>query len=676
MAKKKKKQTRELPVHILTTVEKYPQWILLGSFSFFLLFYEIVLKSSTVKGNWFPQIGFICLFSIFFSSILFLLSTLFKNSKRNRVVLFLILIVLFLAFTISYFVYVQFKIFYDVNTVWNGAWGVVHGFQQQIIRLIRNPSGITHIILYLFPCILLLFIQKKHSLLQDITMYQRAQVLCVGLVCFVAGHSFILQDDLYRLFYQEQYNYQTAITNFGLMTGLRLDITNIVSPHEQILTFQEESKEEEIEEKEKIVHYEANQLDFDFQALQENATEYESQLDHYVASLRPSYQNEYTGLFQGKNLIFLTAEAFSEPLISETLTPTLYRLANNGIQFTDFYQPASSGTTGGEFQNLFGLLPMKGGSSLQRMVEHEKILTIASYLNDEGYHGWAFHNNDYTFYNRHITHNKLGYSNGFMGYGNGMEEYVEDFWPQSDCEMIEGTMPLYLEKEPYNVYYMTVSGHNGYSHSENYLVGKNWDRVKDLPYSDLIKGYLACNLELEDGLTKLLESLEEKNQLDDTVIVLAADHFPYGLDYNASLGDMPNLSELYGYPVTNLLERDRNRLIIWCGSLEKEEPIVVSKPTSSLDIFPTLCNLFGVEWDSRLFPGRDVFADDEALVFDMNYNWKTEKGTYYAWTNQFVPSGEEVGEEYIEKMKQIVRNKINYCEGVITIDYYKHLFGL
>ena len=258
-----------------------------------------------------------------------------------------------------------------------------------------------------------------------------------------------------------------------------------------------------------------------------------------------------------------------------------------------------------------------------------------------------------------------------------MEQYVQKEWPLSYLEMMEGTVPMYIDEQPFNVYYMTVSGHNGYSKNANAMTKKNWDRVADLPYSDEVKGYLAANMELEDALTYLVNALEEKGIADDTVIVLGADHFPYGLDYNASLGNMPYLSELYGYNVTNYLERDHNRLIIWSGCLEDNDPIIVDDPVSSLDILPTLCNLFGVEYDSRLLPGRDVLSSTTPLVFNINYDWKTDKGTYLAWSDTFIPedSTTVVTDAYIKKMKNIVSNKIKYCEAVLKLDYFDYLFG-
>ena len=144
-----------------------------------------------------------------------------------------------------------------------------------------------------------------------------------------------------------------------------------------------------------------------------------------------------------------------------------------------------------------------------------------------------------------------------------------------------------------------------------------------------------------------MSELEKAGIADDTVICISSDHFPYGLED-------AELAELYGFKPSSTLERDTSRLILWCGELEKYDPIVVSSPTFSLDILPTLSNLFGTEFDSRLMVGRDVFSDAPALVFNTNYDWKTEYGTYYAKNGKFEPRTPNtvVPDDYVKNIKE------------------------
>ncbi len=662
-----------------TKKKSIPNALKVISFYTISIFYlECILKRSTINASWDISLVYIFLFALFLSSIIYLISSFTKKEKINKRIRTICLVLITITFIVNYFVYYVFKIFYDVNTVTAGGGDALGGFKDMIFEIVFCANGLLHIFLFALPAILYFATRKKWD---NGEQNHKLQILYVVLSCvisFVGTQGSIKLNEKYSRIYSTEYNYQSSVTSFGLLHSIALDIEKNLFEDTDVSfsTVEEEMTEEETTSAKETV-YEKNIMNIDFDTLEQNASSDYIQLDSYVQSQTASLQNEYTGLFKGKNLIMISAEAFSAEVIDEERTPTLYRLATKGINFTDYYQPASAGTTGGEYENIFGMLPMLGGSSFKITATRNNYLTIGSQLNRLNYNGWAFHNNDYTFYDRDKTHNNLGYSNGFMGYGNGMEEYVTSEWPQSDLEMIQGTLPLYIDQEPFNVYYMSVSGHNGYSVSANAMAKKNWDRVKDLDYSDEVKGYLAANMELEDALTYLINELEEKGIADDTVIVLGADHFPYGLDYNASLGNMPYLSELYGYNVTNYLERDHNRLIIWSGCLEDDDPIVVDDPVFSLDILPTLCNLFGVEYDSRLLPGRDVFSTTSPLIFNTNYDWKTDKGTYLSWTNTFTPKDENtvIPDGYVEKIKTIVSNKIKYCDAVLKLDYFSYLFG-
>lgn len=636
--------------------------------------------------------------------LLWLLSALMKTRKARRAFRLAVLVILPLLFCVEYFIYRQFKVFYDLNTVFNGAGHAVVGFAEDIRRLVFCFDGLSHIFLFFLPALLYRFFGRRLDGGGAISRGQQRLALVQAAALFALKLLLVLAVPVYAGTYGKQYNFQNAVDTFGLLPALRLDLRSGVfssdevefapaepepealpEPQEAAAAVEpieaEDAGEPEPEpepEPEEPAPPEYNQLDLDFEALAASGSELEAKLDAYVAGLAPSNKNEYTGLFAGKNLIMIAAEAFSAEVIDPELTPTLYRLATKGINFTDYTQSATAGTTGGEFAFIFGMLPTDGGRSMKDTVRFHNYYTMGSQLDRLGYYGKMYHNNTYTYYDRHRTHVNLGYSDGYMGYGNGMEAYVTNQWPQSDLEMIQGTLPEYVDQPQFNVYYMTVSGHSSYSRGGNSMAKKHWEQVKDLPYpSEEVKAYIACNLELEDALTYLVDTLEEKGLAEDTVICLTADHFPYGLDAAGSLGNMPKLSELYGYSVNNYFQRDHNRLILWCGSLEEQEPIVVSDPVSCVDVLPTLANLFGLEFDSRLLPGRDVFSDAAPLVWTLFRDWKTDLGTYIYTKNRFTPVSEdvEVPEGYVRAINDIVSNKITYCKGCLKCDYFGHVLG-
>ena len=657
-----------------------------------LLFLELAFKTSTT-GDFWPSTPVIVLFSCAIGQLLGLACSLARTERANRIARTCVLAVLGVLFSVEYFVYCQFKLFYDPTTVLSGASDVAGQFGGEAASLVFSPDGLFHVALFLLPAVAYLLLAHADCLAPASRVSRRQAAGSAGAAVGAHVLALVLTASLGPLgaLYDSQYSFQTGVQSFGLVTCLRkellahaggqnasfdLDAEEAAPTRSAVSPQDDEPAQDEPEE----AAPKPAVRDIDFDALAASTdNETWANLDRYVGSLTPSMTNEYTGLFKGMNLIFISAEAFTAEVIRPDITPTLYKMWDEGIQLTDFYQFDTAGTTGGECANLFGLLATEGGSSVKATATYNNRLTLGNMLNRRGYEGWAFHNNTYTYYGRDATHNNLGYNHGYMGYGNGMEQWVTWQWPQSDLEMIQGTFDnLYGSERPFNVYYMSVSGHSDYGPGENMMAEKNADVVADLPYSDRVKNYLAANVELDRAMEWLLQRLRDEHIYRKTVIVISADHFPYGLDDDAALGQLPYLSELYGYDVTNVFQRDHNRPIIWCGALPKQGlHIRVDEPTMSIDLLPTLCNLFALKWDSRLLPGRDVLdPTTEGLAFNLSYDWRTSLGTYWAGSGSFEPAeGAEVPEGYVETMNAVVANKISYCHGVLTSDYYRHVFG-
>ena len=263
--------------------------------------------------------------------------------------------------------------------------------------------------------------------------------------------------------------------------------------------------------------------------------------------------------------------------------------------------------------------------------------------------------------------------------GNGMEAGVKSCWPESDLEMFSYIMPKFIDGgEPFSVYFMSVSGHCAYNRMGNSMSLRHYDKFASMDASEEIKCYHAANYDFELAMEYLLDALEEAGIADDTVIAISADHYPYGLEESATWATTQNyLPELYGFTPTNNAQRDHNALIIWSGCLEdREEPVTVSGPTYSIDILPTLSNLFGVEYDSRLLVGRDALSDTMALVIWPDYSWKTDRGYYHGPSGVFYPTdgAEPADAAYIENVKSIVRNKMTFSKGLLNYNYMNYIF--
>ncbi len=408
-----------------------------------------------------------------------------------------------------------------------------------------------------------------------------------------------------------------------------------------------------------------NIMNIDFNELADNEKNDTIQTLHqYFASATPTNKNEYTGMFKGYNLIMITAEGFSPYAVNPEKTPTLYKLVNEGFVFNNFYTALwQTSTSDGEYVAMTGLIPT-GSRSMYLGRDNLWPFSLGNQFNQLGVASKAYHNHTYTYYQRNETHPNLGYI--FKAKGNGLILEHPDAWPASDVELINASVDEFVEEDQFNVYYLTVSGHMNYSFIGNSMSYKNKDLVKDLPYSDDARAYIACQMELDMAIELLIAKLEQAGVADRTVIALSADHYPYGWEKE-------RLDELAGHEVDPVFEVYRNHFILWCEGME--EKIVVDKPCSSLDIIPTLSNLFGLEYDSRLLMGQDILSDAPPLVILSNRSFITDKVMYNSETGEATLLTEEpLPEDYISNLNKIVKNKFKISDSILDKDYYRYVF--
>lgn len=627
---------------------------------FYIIFLELVYRTFIIGNLFSVNTLMVILFSIPFIVIFSTIATLFseKANKVLNIILTSALTLVTLAQIVYYNFYDSIFSFFSLTT----GTGQVMQFWQMIIDVILRIWYIFVIIL--IPYVLFLVFNKKFNFKRPNKTIVISEV--VALILSIIGITILVHFDNKGIYSLRRLLFKThapmlTINKTGLLTMETIDIYRYLFGFKEEI-YIEEKTEPVIKEEKK--EYNVYNIDFD-KLISETTDNNLINMHKFFQSVEPTEKNKYTGMFKGKNLIFITAEAFDTIAIDENITPTLYKMATNSFIFNNYYQPLYPvSTSDGEYMNLMSLIPKEGVWSFKATSKLSMPFGLGNVFKKEGYNAYAFHNHTYKYYSREKSHTNIGFK--YIGCGNGLERKMNcKHWPNSDAEMMDATFDYYLkDNKPFVTYYMTVSGHLNYNFYGNNMASRNKKAVKNLKYSTAVKAYYATQIELDKAMSKLLNKLEEKNLLNDTLIVIAPDHYPYGLKTS-------EMNEVSKIDRSDKFENYHTSLIIYNPTIEKTE---VNKVVSGIDILPTVLNLFGMNYDSRLLMGKDIFSETEGLAILSDRSWVSDKGKYNSVSKEFISNtNEEVSKEYIEKINTEVYQKFSMSSLILDNDYYKKL---
>ena len=641
-------------------------------FPIVILWMEMMVKLSS-GFSVFSGFFFTLIFTIPISCILTILCTISKSEKVNRRIAFGITAFLAVWYCAQLVYNNVFGTFFVISSITNGGTGQALNSGDMIMTAIK--SRFLFILLTFLPLIIGLILGRRIYSFKKTKGVAKiflavaaiiAQLLGVMFVNFDAGSADTKSN--YNL-YNGELQQNAVCEKFGLFTMQRIDISRMIFGYKSTIRKVEESTQETTApaSENTSVKTEAQIIETDFTTLAENAESDDlKDLYEYFDSATPSYTNEYTGMFKDYNVIFLTAESFSQYCIDKELTPTLYKMYSEGFQFENFYSPAwGVSTTDGEYANLTGLIPKSGVWSFSQSAEQNISFpfTLGEQARANGVEEVrAYHNHTYDYYDRDQYLTNLGYD--YSAIGKGLD-LGEDVWPNSDLKMMQQTVSDYVNADSFSVYYMTVSGHGGYSY--NTISERNAELVEHLDYSDEVKGYLAANIELDRAMEYLLDELEKAGKLDNTLICLSDDHYPYALD------EFNGLDELAGHTVDTTFERYKNAWLLWSASME--EPVKVETQCSSLDILPTLLNMLDLEYDSRTIIGTDVFGNKDPFVVFGDRSWISQNGKYDANTGEYTAFENAKKEDDIDVLNNKCTNMFTISRMILDTNVYAEMYG-
>ncbi len=610
------------------------------------------------------RIIYLLLFGCVSGSIVFLACSLLPKSI-NRILGIVAIFLVVLYFEVQLVYHCIFGSFMPVTNLFMGTQAVTN-FASQLMHAIK--TNIVYIILLFLPVPVSIvvfctkFIKTERLKLIQIPICGIITALLSCATLITLHHFNTSPTSAYAILVNSNSSTETSVQTLGLAATTLQETRSFINSQNAPLTFSETSVDN------RYTDIERNEQQIDFAELIQSTDDTNLILmDNYVSGLSGTSKNDYTGIAKDYNIVTICAEAFSPLAISEELTPTLYKLSTSGLVFKNFYNSFPNTTTNGEYTFCMGLMPNmtrnKIKSSFNDSASNHLPYTLGNALNSLGYETYAYHNYYATFYDRHITHPNMGYD--FKAISMGLDINVSN--PCSDHDMMLESISDFINSEsPFHAYYMTYSGHYQYNWN-NAMSLKNKDKVAHLPYSEEVKAFIACNLEVEYALQALVEALEEAGKAENTMIVLTADHYPYGLSDE-------QYSELAGYPVDTAFEKYRNSFICYIPGIETVE---VNDYCSSEDILPTVLNLLGVEYDSRLIAGKDVMSDAPHVAILADRSFITNEFKYNANTGEAVThDGQPVDAAKINDYCNYVSNVFTLSAGILQNDYYGHVFGV
>ncbi len=394
-------------------------------------------------------------------------------------------------------------------------------------------------------------------------------------------------------------------------------------------------------------------------------------LNEYFINNTYTGKNSYTGLFEDKNLIVIMMESVNDIFINEDLYPNFYKLLNEGYYFKNNYSPRNSCATGNnELSGMIGLYSIYNKCTANTYSSNLYPNSIFNLFNNKGYKTTSMHNYTEKYYARREIHTNMGSYRYFDVDDLGLTYNTKDEEWSSDEDFLKQVVKIlnsYSKNDKFMTWLTTVTSHQPYGSStygDKYLYLFDGEEYDD--YNIKLKRYMSKLKVLDDGLGVLLEGLEKQDKLDDTVIILYGDHYPYGLANNILETALP-------YSIEERYENERVPFVIWSNDIEAT---TYTEYTSYVNLLPTVANLFNLDYDSRFSTGQDLFSNQyESITIFADGSWKNEYAFYNASNDNitYYTNKTYTIEEIIE-INEKVNNKIKYSNLAIQHDYFNYLY--
>lgn len=374
-------------------------------------------------------------------------------------------------------------------------------------------------------------------------------------------------------------------------------------------------------------------------------------------------ENEMTGVFEGKNIIFLQLEGLDEWLLTEQDTPNLYKLMNESYVFRNHYSYYNGGgsTFNSELAVNTGFITPV--SYTQNAYTFNKNLfnhSLAKIFKKKGYSVNAFHMNTSEYYSRGINYTNWGYD---KYYGLLDENSYNDLTYELDTELINNKnfyKRMFKSKKPFLHYIITYSPHTPFTTTKGMgkLLAQNKYGEEEIDLNEEDSARMFAK-ETDDMVALLIQALQENDLYDDTVIIAYADHYLYTLKDKTILDKYKNTEN-------NLI--NHTPFFIWSSDIVRKN---IDKVNSQIDILPTVLNMFGIDYKKEYYIGRDIFDPDySGYAFFSDYSWFD--GNVYV-EDGIVTNGGNISQQELEEKNNLINNLIRKNDMTLKYDYFRKL---
>lgn len=415
-------------------------------------------------------------------------------------------------------------------------------------------------------------------------------------------------------------------------------------------------------------------------------------------------KNKYTNILKDKNIIFIHMEGMQTYLMDlkfngKDVTPTINKLASEGMFFKNFYPQISTGTSSDtEFTLNTSLMPAASGTVFTAYYDRTYV-TIPKLLKEEGYETFSMHGNYSSMWNRSNVHPLLGYTKENMFFEEHFD-FNHDLEDPNNMDVVnlgisdklffKQAVPILENFEDQHEKYMgtviTLSNHSPFIYLDKYgefdmsTTFKDCDehnvcttKTTDYLYGKASGNYITSAHYADEALGEFFEYINNSDHFNNTVFVLYGDHdakltrneMNYLYNYDYRTGELKEESDptYIDYDsVTHELNK-KTPLIIWTKNSKLRSKLngVVDYYMGMYDVMPTIGNMLGINNDYAL--GHDIFniKDNNVVVFP-NGNFVTNLIYYNNSTgaSKIIKEGAELTTDYIS-------NLINKTEKILEV---------